>query len=251
MYNMKKIVITLLSICFLCMPLVSFAEEVNSEVSAQEETQDLGGKHEGNFIFGEYNDISSIDDAIAIVKADIREQEESEIEKEEEQKKENNKPKQEVVKKVDLSKDAKKMITYMKGKNRSLSDSDAQKIYNSVMKYTKSYGVEPTLVFAIMEQESTFKPSTVYQGAYGLMQIYHTTFSYLGVTRANVMDIDTNIGAGVREISGNIKMFGNYTTALSAYNWGSGNVKRGTYNTKYANSVLNRKSKIESYLQSK
>lgn len=245
MYKIKKIVITLVAICFLCTPLVSFAEEESRE------TQNLGGKHEGNFIFGEYNEVSSIDDAIAIVKADIREHEE--VQKEQEQKKENDKekPKKEVVKKVDLSKEAKKMIAYMKGKNRSLSDSDAQKIYNSVMKYTKSYGVEPTLVFAIMEQESTFKPNTVYQGAYGLMQIYHTTFSYLGVTRANVMDIDTNIGAGVREISGNIKMFGNYTTALSAYNWGSGNVKRGTYNTKYANSVLNRKSKIESYLQSK
>ena len=39
-------------------------------------------------------------------------------------------------------------------------------------------------------------------------------------------------------------MFGDTTLALTAYNWGSGNVKRGNYNTKYANSVLKRRQNI-------
>ena len=44
-------------------------------------------------------------------------------------------------------------------------------------------------------------------------------------------------------------MFGDTTLALTAYNWGSGNVKKGNYNTKYANSILKRKQNILNYMK--
>lgn len=271
MYNIKKMVIALMTICFLCIPFGVFADEEN-------DTESLGGKYEGNFIFSGHSEVDSINDAIEIVKADFIEQEKIEkeqlekekaekeraekerLEKErlEKEKLEREKEKRQVQEKrndistsVNLTKEASSMVAYMRSKNYGLSKENAQRIYDSVMKYCKSYNVEPTLVFAIMEQESTFNPNTVYQGAYGLMQIYYTTFDYFGITMGEVMDIDKNIRTGVKEISGNIRTYGNYTTALSAYNWGSGNVNKGKYNTKYANSVLRRKSNIESYLRSR
>lgn len=155
-------------------------------------------------------------------------------------------PKKETV--APLSKNANKMVYYLMKKNPSLSKATATKIYNSVMKHSSRYRVDPYLVFAVMEQESRFNPNTSYSGAYGLMQLYHSTLPYLGITMGEVYDIDKNIRAGVYELSGNFKMFGNTVTALSAYNAGSGNVKRGNYNTRYANSVIRRKNNIVNYM---
>lgn len=232
MFNIKKFLFLGAFISILFMPMSVFAED---------DAQDLGGKSDGDFmIFEDSNELESIDLAIQIFKVGVIEEEKEEkVQKQEQnQKKSDNKQ--------EFSKEGGKMVSYMMSKNSGLSKENAQKIYNSVIKHSSTYGTDPYLVFAIMEQESRFNPNTSYQGAYGLMQLYYTTLPYLGIKMDEVYDIDKNIKAGVKEISGNISMFGNYTTALSAYNWGSGNVKRGTYNTKYANSVLKRKANIES-----
>ena len=43
---------------------------------------------------------------------------------------------------------------------------------------------------------------------------------------------------------------GDRIKALSSYNWGPGNVKKGSYNTKYANKVLSKYDAIQSFLKS-
>jgi transglycosylase len=253
MIKLKKLFVIFLSAVIVSLPTLSMADEtpVQNLVAGQsdiaESNEDLGGKKNDMFEFGGDSQIDSMDSAIAAMLTDV-------VEEPEVQAPQSSAP---VAKKVTpttakkdtavspvLSKNANNMIYYMMSKNGSLSKANATKIYNSVMKYTKVYGVDPSIVFAVMEQESTFNQYTTYQGAYGLMQLYHTTFPYIGITMDEVYDIDKNIKSGVYELSGNFKMFGDTTLALTAYNWGSGNVKRGNYNTKYANSVLKRRQNI-------
>lgn len=258
MIKLKKLFVIFLSAVIVSLPTLSMADEtpVQSLVAGQtdvaENSEDLGGKKDAMFEFGKDSQIDSMDSAIAAMLTDV-------VEEPEEQASQSPAPaakkatktttKKEIAVTPVLSKNANNMINYMMRKNGSLSKANATKIYNSVMKYTKVYGVDPSIVFAVMEQESTFNQYTTYQGAYGLMQLYHTTFPYIGITMDEVYDIDKNIRAGVYELSGNFKMFGDTTLALTAYNWGSGNVKRGNYNTKYANSVLKRRQNILNYMK--
>jgi transglycosylase len=240
MIKLKKLFVIFLSAVILSLPTLSMADVV-------EGNEDLGGKKDAIFEFGEDSQIDSMDSAIAAMLTDVVEEPEEQAPQAPEpvaKKVATTTAKKETAAAPVLSKNANNMINYMMRKNGSLSKANATKIYNSVMKYTKVYGVDPSIVFAVMEQESTFNQYTTYQGAYGLMQLYHTTFPYIGITMDEVYDIDKNIKSGVYELSGNFKMFGDTTLALTAYNWGSGNVKRGNYNTKYANSVLKRRQNI-------
>lgn len=136
------------------------------------------------------------------------------------------------------------IMNYIMRKNSSLTKEQAGRIVNAVNRYSSEYGVDKYLIYAIIEKESTFNPSTIYNGAYGLMQLYHTSMPYFGITVEQALNIESNIRAGVQEISSNLNRYSNEVTALSAYNWGSGNVNKGTYNTNYANSVLAKKNAI-------
>ena len=253
MIKLKKLFVIFLSAVIVSLPTLSMADEtpvqnlVASQSDIAESNEDLGGKKNDMFEFGGDSQIDSMDSAIAAMLTDVVE--EPEVQAPQSSASVAKKVTPTTVKKDTavspvLSKNANNMINYMMSKNGSLSKANATKIYNSVMKYTKVYGVDPYMVFAVMEQESTFNQYTTYQGSYGLMQLYHTTFPYIGITMDEVYDIDKNIKSGVYELSGNFKMFGDTTLALTAYNWGSGNVKRGNYNTKYANSVLKRRQNI-------
>lgn len=253
MIKLKKLFVIFLSAVIVSLPTLSMADEtpVQNLVAGQsdiaESNEDLGGKKNDMFEFGGDSQIDSMDSAIAAMLTDVLEEPEVQTPQSPApvaKKAATTTAKKDTAVSPVLSKNANNMIYYMMSKNGSLSKANATKIYNSVMKYTKVYGVDPYMVFAVMEQESTFNQYTTYQGSYGLMQLYHTTFPYIGITMDEVYDIDKNIKSGVYELSGNFKMFGDTTLALTAYNWGSGNVKRGNYNTKYANSVLKRRQNI-------
>lgn len=262
MLKFKKIGIVTMVIGMITLPIFAFANE-NSTIFTFSDTSETTTMEKALDIFknsnGEDKDIEDlkIDSAKDATVEGIelskeaydekkKEQEKARLEKirkaEEIKKAQEKKEEQE---KVAISKNANDMIYYMMKKNGSISKSTATQIYNSVMKHSKTYGVDPYLVFAIIEQESTYNPNCSYEGAYGLMQLYHSTLPYLGITKAEVFDIDANIRAGVYEISGNLRTYGNETVALSAYNWGSGNVNRGNYTTAYARSVLGRKNNIK------
>ena len=258
MINIKKLFVLFLSAVIVSLPTFSMADEaiVQSLAISQADTtifdEDLGGKKDAIFEFGEDSQIDSMDSASATMLTEVVEEVETKTPQTSTttaKKVATTTAKKETAVTPALSKNANNMIYYMMSKNGSLSKANATKIYNSVMTHSKNYGVDPYIVFAVMEQESTFNQYTAYQGAYGLMQLYYTTFPYIGITMNEVYDIDKNIRAGVYELSGNFKMFGDTTLALTAYNWGSGNVKRGNYNTKYANSILKRKQNILNYMK--
>ena len=86
--------------------------------------------------------------------------------------------------------------------------------------------VDPMLLYAIMHQESTFKPRAMsHKGARGLMQLIPPTASRFGVT--NIWDPKQNIEGGARYMRFLLDLFsGDVRLALAGYNAGEGAVMK-------------------------
>jgi Transglycosylase SLT domain len=93
----------------------------------------------------------------------------------------------------------------------------------------KRNGVDPLLLYAIMHQESTFKPRALSpKGARGLMQLMPLTARRFGVT--NIFDPKQNIEGGSRYMRFLLDYFeGDVELALAGYNAGEGAVIKYGY----------------------
>jgi len=86
------------------------------------------------------------------------------------------------------------------------------------------------LLLSLMRQESGFNPQIVNSrsGASGLMQLMPATFAEHKTTarikNANIFNPLHNIITGCMELNRCIDMFGDIRLALTAYNWGNGNL---------------------------
>jgi soluble lytic murein transglycosylase-like protein len=91
---------------------------------------------------------------------------------------------------------------------------------------SRRFGVDSSLVKAVIDAESSFNPEAVsHAGAKGLMQLMDSTGQGLGVT--NPFDPKQNIEGGTRYLSNLIMKYnGNQGMALAAYNAGSGRVNK-------------------------
>lgn len=100
-----------------------------------------------------------------------------------------------------------------------------------VLKAAGRFGIEPSLLWAVMRQESAFDPGVVSSaGAVGLMQLMPATArdeaARLGFGAADSWEPSTNILLGAAHLSRHLRDFGSPEKALAAYNAGGGSVRR-------------------------
>ena len=133
--------------------------------------------------------------------------------------------------KLTVKKDGTKLITNdgsRSARNSNLqwlaSKHDRRTKYDSLIEtYAAKYGVDATLVRAVIQVESDFNPQCVsHKGARGLMQLMPGTAKQYGVTE--IHDPEQNIRAGIRHLAYLLELFGDQPRALAAYNAGEGAV---------------------------
>jgi soluble lytic murein transglycosylase-like protein len=88
------------------------------------------------------------------------------------------------------------------------------------------YGLNPSILTALVHQESGFDPNAVSSaGAEGLTQVMPENFAADGIT--DPFDPTQSIDGGAEQLSEDLQQFGgNYADALAAYNAGAGAVEQ-------------------------
>jgi Transglycosylase SLT domain len=96
-------------------------------------------------------------------------------------------------------------------------------VLTALQNASAQYGVPLPLLESVAFAESSYNPSvTSSAGAQGLMQIMPANDSTLGIT--NPFDVQQSANAGAQYLSQLYAQYGNWNTALIAYNEGPGNL---------------------------
>jgi len=136
---------------------------------------------------------------------------------------------------ITVKKDGTKLITNFggigKGKTSDLAwlakQRNKRSKYDAIInRYSDRFGVDPVLVRAVIQVESSFDPKCVSnRGARGLMQLMPETAERYGVK--SIFDPEQNISGGVHYLSDLLQMFPrDLPRALAAYNAGENAVLR-------------------------
>ena len=119
------------------------------------------------------------------------------------------------------------IFNYIRNSNPKLKDGEIEWIYNRIDKYSRQYNIDPYLIVAVMEKESSFNHETISNsGALGLMQLMPSTAKELGV---NPKRAEENIEGGIRYLRQQLDKYdGKYKVhyALASYNAGAGAVRK-------------------------
>jgi soluble lytic murein transglycosylase len=99
----------------------------------------------------------------------------------------------------------------------------------TVCEYSDVYGLDRSLIFAMIKVESSFdKDAESSAGAIGYMQITPDTAKYisdmLGIVKYDLKDVETNVNFGCFYVKYLLAKFKSKETAIVAYNAGEGNV---------------------------
>jgi len=119
---------------------------------------------------------------------------------------------------------------------------DVSSIQSQIVAAANAAGIPASIALAVAQIESNFNQSAVNAGGdTGVMQISPATAVTLGIDPTN---LDQNINGGVGYLAQLYQKFGDWPTALAAYNCGPGNPQGCTG---YANNVLAAQSAYTSY----
>lgn len=116
-----------------------------------------------------------------------------------------------------------------------------------LFEFSDSYGVDPALILAMIETESSFQTDVVSSaGCYGLMQLNPSSFG-------SGLSPSENLEAGIAHISGLINKYGDTHMALVAYNCGEAGADRnyfsnGEYTSSYSRKVVDRMANWQSVI---
>ncbi len=104
-----------------------------------------------------------------------------------------------------------------------LSPGKKAEISYALLYFARVYDLDPRLLAAVVEAESSFSPRAVSpKGAKGLMQLMPGTARMLGVD--DPFDIRQNIAGGARYLAMLYDLFGDWDLTLAAYHAGPGRV---------------------------
>lgn len=111
-----------------------------------------------------------------------------------------------------------------------------------IAKYSHEYGVSENIIYAVIKTESDFDSSAVSsKGATGLMQIMPSTFEWITtdllreyLAPGMIYDPETNIKYGTYYLARLYRKFGDWNTAVAAYNAGEGNVTEWLKDPRYS-----------------
>ena len=103
---------------------------------------------------------------------------------------------------------------------------DLASIQEKIRQQALTQGVPPDLALAVAKRESGFNQAAIGKdGELGIFQLMPATARGLGV---NPADLDSNIQGGIAYLRQMYTQFGDWGTALAAYNCGPGNIASGT-----------------------
>jgi soluble lytic murein transglycosylase-like protein len=112
----------------------------------------------------------------------------------------------------------------------------ASPLQNQIIQEANAQGVPSSIALGVAQQESGFNPNAV--GAAGELGTFQLMPQYF----PGAADPNANVSLGVGYLAQLYKQFGDWSTALAAYNWGPGNVSSGkpwpTQVWNYVQSVL-------------
>jgi len=131
--------------------------------------------------------------------------------------------------------------SYSKDATTSSTSDKMKRIVAAVNKYGKQYDLDPLLILALIQTESSFNPNAKsYVNCRGLMQISYQYAPEWGIDRSRLYEIEYNIQHGTRILRTHfIKYMGNLYDGLRAYNYGVNGAKSSSSNGKgYADKIM-------------
>ncbi len=114
------------------------------------------------------------------------------------------------------------------------------KYENLISSYSEEYGVDKSLILALVKAESNFDEKALSDaGAKGLMQLTDETFLFcaeqLGLSEKDMYDTEANLRAGIWYLSFLLDKYDNNTeNAVAAYNAGFSNVDKWLSSPKHS-----------------
>lgn len=116
-------------------------------------------------------------------------------------------------------------------------------IVKHVVEKSQEKGIDPALVFAVIEVESNFKNEAKNESCIGLMQVNCENYDNPNLAMASLISPTLNIDAGIEILSGHLKKYP-VEKALTCYNMGERGAK-GRDTSGYAKKILKAKERYK------